>query len=748
KNHIHNLKNELDNLFNKLNKEYNGLLFHRHKLLENIKIDDNVLKYIINKLYFPESPYNFKHIHVEILGRIFEQYLGNTITIKDGEVSIEIKEELKKAGGVYYTPEEIVEKIVNETISKDLSNITKKKLTNYKAIDITCGSGSFLIKIYKKIINHYEELYSSKKEYLKEAIENDMVFLDNNVINLTLKHKKKILENNIFGVDIDPQAVELTKMSLYITMLENTCKDKTTRPILPSLSDNIKCGNSIVSTDYYIGYEEYQESLDLQVRPFNWEQEFWKKGFNCIVGNPPYVRIQLLKDIYPESMTEYIKDKYDSAKHGNFDLSVVFVEKAIQLLNNKGRLGYIVLNKFFNTKYGLGLRKILSDGRTKYLDKILDFKDQQVFKGVTTYTCLLFLKREKTNNFSYAKVEDIDSWFLNRNANYEEKKYDKIGKKPWYFGNNQHQELKENLKDNTMKLSSIAKRIFVGVQTNCDEVFLLKKINKDGNIVYCESSYTGKVHPFEVDHIKKVLKGSDDIRKYKHSNNKRLIFPYDLGTSRPPVIEEQDYKDRHPLTWEYLNICKKRLKDRTEVKNGEINSWYEYRYRKNHSRFEQPKILLPSLCKGSRFSLDKNGEFYFTGSGQGGGGGYGLVLKENTVYNYYSLLGVMNSKVISYFIIHDGTPQSGGYQGIRKSFIEELLIPIINGDEVKKELLSEIGTKAKLLFNLNKNKISKTEGEKRLKMLNDTYNNEIDNLVYQLYELNEEEIKHIEEFMQ
>jgi hypothetical protein len=237
-------------------------------------------------------------------------------------------------------------------------------------------------------------------------------------IRLTAKLKREILKNNLFGVDIDPQAVEVTRFSLSLKALEDLREGELTeertlfhQTVLPDLSQNIKNGNSLIGTDYFTG-QMFTDAAEMRrVNAFDWKSEFeWimkNGGFDCVFGNPPYIRIQTMKEWAPLEVEIY-KEIYQSAKAGNYDIYVVFVEKALSLLNKRGRMGYILPHKFFNSQYGAGLRGLIANG--KHLGKVIHFGDQQVFDGATTYTCLLFLDKTGNDDFEMVRVQDLGAW--------------------------------------------------------------------------------------------------------------------------------------------------------------------------------------------------------------------------------------------------------------------------------------------------------------------------------------------------
>jgi len=733
-NSIDDIYKELNYICKNLNTKYNGLLFKQYKELENLNISNNALYSVISQTYVPETPYNFAEISIDILGIIFEQYLGKVIEIKDNQVVITLKKENLRTGGVYYTPQYIVDEITRYTLNKKLEEVHSfKELKNLKVADIACGSGSFLVSAYRYLIQYYEnnlfEYFSV--EYL---LENGIIFESNNSYFLTMKTKKEILESSIFGGDIDNQATEITKMNLYLTMLEQNYIDDSVRPILPSLETNIYCANSVINTDY----PNLPVSI-FTVKPFNINRFFRDKKPDCIIGNPPYIKIQILEEVYGITYVEYLKNKYKL--QGNFDESVVFILNAIKLLNTNGILGYIVLNKFFKTGYGQTLRRELT--AKGYLYRIVDFKDQQVFKGVTTYTCLLFLRNCYNNTFEYS-TPNLIVFENNNRISPSIKDIEDYSGNPWHF-DNQLKFIEEKINKTSIPLKNIVpnKGIYVGLQTNGDDIFLLKLINydEDNQIYNCWSKYKNCSYSFEANHIKTILKGARDIHRYKCDTNRKVIIPYD--TTNANIIDEVTYDKNFHLTYEYLKSCKQALSERKKIITNNL-PWYGYVYKKNITKFSGEKIFCPSLCNGSRFAIGEH-DVFSTGSGQGGGGAFAIKIRANSIYDYYSLLGVLNSSIVSYFIKNKGTPQNGGYQGVNKEFLENILIPRISiNDSGKIQKLHQIGKYAKDITNIYKTEYNQVNCDNDIaNALTMELSDNIDVLVAQLYELDNNDLNMI-----
>jgi hypothetical protein len=573
---------------------------------------------------------------------------------------------------------------------------------------------------------------------------------------LTTYERKRILLNNIYGVDIDPQAVEVTKLSLLLKVLEG--ENSQTLDVqfklfheraLPDLASNIKCGNSLIGPDFY-----QQQSLNLfndeerlRINAFDWNTEFAdimnSGGFDAVIGNPPYIRIQMMKEWAPIEV-EFYKEAYASAAKGNYDIYVVFVERGLSLLNNQGRLGFILPHKFFNSQYGEPLRKMLAEG--KHLSHIVHFGDQQVFEGATTYTCLMFLNKASQKQCDVVKVYYLDEWRNSGIATEGKIPAASISSSEWNFAVGSNAKLFEKLRKIPVKLEDIA-HLFVGLQTDADDVFILEEIRQEKNRVLCKSKSTGQEHWFENEHLKPFLKGSLNIRRYYLSNvTKRLIFPYESRDGKSVLIDPKEYEKSYPLTWAYLEENKELLSKREKGRMGQ--EWYGYVYKKNHTRFAIPKLLVPSISTGSCFAADMDGKYYFVGSGGGGGGGYAIVFSIETRYSYLYLLGILNSSLLNTYLKTISTPFRGGYIALNRQYIGQLPVcPINFSDPSEKARHDKMVSLVDQMLSLNKQLPSvKTDHEKTaLQRQIDATDKQIDELVYELYGITEEERKIIEE---
>jgi type I restriction-modification system DNA methylase subunit len=452
-----NIYSRLVSYFKEADQKYNSGLFHFEKeegreppdkLTAGLKIDDGVLKRIIENLYYPESPYEFSVIPTEILGQVYEQFLGKVIRLTPShQAKVENKPEVRKAVGVYYTPSYIVDYIINNTIGKALEekSIGKKFNANHpmRILDPACGSGSFLLGAYEYLLRWYRDHYieDGPEKYAKGG-KPALYQSKGGEWKLTTSERKRILLNHIYGVDLDSQAVEVTKLSLLLKVLEGESQESIYNQLklykeraLPDLSNNIKCGNSLIGSDFYNGQQLglYGDEEKYRINAFDWEEEFpevfkskvkesenrveennakpQKYGFDVIIGNPPYVNNRNLS----KNEKVYFKNNYETA-YQQYDIYVLFYEKAFRLLKSDGYVGFITSNKFAITKYGAPLRKLMVNHK---IITIVDVSQLGVFSNASTYPYIVIL--QKTNS----KDNEINIFFP-ISSNLEEGKFIKL----------------------------------------------------------------------------------------------------------------------------------------------------------------------------------------------------------------------------------------------------------------------------------------------------------------------------------
>ncbi|MDM8555621.1 Eco57I restriction-modification methylase domain-containing protein [Desulfococcaceae bacterium HSG7] len=751
-----NVYKRLFELFSKADDKYNSGLFHFKKeknrknfdnLTPALSIDDKVLKDIFKNLYYPDSPYEFSVLPADILGQVYEKFLGKVIRLTPKhQAKIEEKPEVRKAGGVYYTPTYVVDYIVKQTVGKLVKGKKagpRGAVSRLKILDPACGSGSFLIGAYQFLSDwHLDQYVSDNPEKLTKGKKPRLYQTDKGEWRLTADERKRILLNNIYGVDIDPQAVEVTKLSLLLKVLEGENEQSIGQlaifqeRVLPDLSNNIKCGNSLIGPDFYEKQQMnmFDEEEIYRVNAFDWDAEFadimGKGGFDAVIGNPPYIRIQAMKEWTPKNVEHY-KAKYKSAQKGNYDIYVIFVEQGLNLLNKNGCFGFILPHKFFNAKYGEPLRKIISTG--KHLSHVIHFGSEQIFSGATTYTCLLFLSKKSKSIFTYWKVKNLKEWILdNSKISLQKFTSQNVSSSSWSFIGNELMKIMNKLKNNRPLLSEISERIFQGFKTGADSVFIL---NSKGSSKYF-SKCLNKAVELE-SHFLFPLYKSGNFKKYDLlPPEKVIIFPYKNGL----LIDWEKIKSVAPFTAKYLSECKNQLDSREKGKWKGI-SWYRYSRNQALTLMSNPKILIADLNPSANYSLDDKGTVCFTG---GAAGGYGIILPD-WLLKY--VLGLLNSNLLDWFLKNISSTFRGGWFSYESRYIAKIPIHLTNiSDSNDKHLYEQVINLVDQMLNLNKklNNAKLPQEKNMLQRQTQATDKQIDQLVYKLYDLTDEEIKIVE----
>ncbi len=430
-------------IFAKLNQIYNGSVFAPRPELEAVEVSNKTVRDVIRDLLPENSPYNFAVLPVEILGTIYERFLGRVVRATDSRVKIEDKPEVRKAGGVYYTPQYIVNYIVENTVGTLLAACqTPADVARLKILDPACGSGSFLLGAYEALIRWHEQYYREKR--LTHRDREAAYYNSDNGVRLTAKLKRQILLNNLYGVDIDPQAVEVTRFSLSLKALEDTRRDELyeevnlfKQTILPDLSENIKCGNSLIGTDFFASQMFADADEAKRVNAFDWEREFPQVfgaaphprplslagrgesphappplptgerdavrgvsgGFDAVIGNPPYVFTRNEGIEEQQKVYFYERFKYQSSQLNTFGL---FLEKCYGLLRQGGKFGFITPNNWLTIDTFSSLRRFVL-GSTKEI-RIVNILDR-VFAAANVDTTIVCFEKGNPTSLTISEMK-------------------------------------------------------------------------------------------------------------------------------------------------------------------------------------------------------------------------------------------------------------------------------------------------------------------------------------------------------
>ncbi len=750
-------------IFYRADDRYNSGLFHFRPerdrtappdcLTLGLEIDDKTLKEILRGLYYPESPYEFSVLPADILGRVYEQFLGKVIRLTAGhQAKVEDKPEVKKAGGVFYTPKYIVDFIVARTVGRLLENRTPAQADRLRILDPACGSGSFLIQAYQFLLDWHRDRYvgagpekraKGKRPSLYQGVGGEW--------RLTTTERKRILLNNICGVDIDPQAVEVTKLSLLLKVLEGESGETLASQLklfheraLPDLSANIRCGNSLIGPDFYDGKlpDLLSEEDRYRINCFNWKAEFPEVfaagGFDAVIGNPPYIRIQTMKEWAPLEV-EFYKTAFASAGKGNYDIYVTFVEKGLGLLNAKGRLGFILPHKFFNAQYGEPLRALLAKGQ--HLSEVIHFGDAQVFAGATTYTCLLFLDKAGSGSCRFTKVADLEAWRQAGEGTEGAIPAASITAAEWNFAVGRGADLFEKFRQMPVKLGDVAS-IFVGLQTSADDVFIMNVMEENENTVKLHSKALGSFWTFEKGLLFPLISGTDVQRYRELPARQYILFPYEVSGTTFNLIEFRQLAERYPQTAAYLAANRKRLEGREKGKFKD-EQWHRFGRNQNIGIQNKVKLCVPRLVNRLYAAYDQEGRHYLDNVDVGG-----VVWRsayQNQGFPY--LLGILNSKLLKWIFPFVSAPFRGGWMSANRQFLSQLPIRTIDfTNTTDRERHDRMVALVEEMLSLHKQlAAARTDHEQTsLKRQIDATDRRIDRLVYDLYNLTDEEIRIVE----
>jgi len=714
-------------LFRSLDKTYNGLLFKRH-FSEDIIIDDKTLKEIIRDMCYPVSPFQFDIIEPEILGRVYEKFLGSKIILSETHrATIKEKPEVRHAGGVYYTPEYIVEYIVNNTVGKKIEGRTPDEIKAIKILDPACGSGSFLLGAYSCLLEYHRTWYAEHQQ--DKSYKNDWYLTSDGELKVRLDKRGDILRNNIFGVDIDHEATEVSIMSLYLKMLDDGF-DKGQQDlffakgsILPDMSENIKCGNSLVGEEFF-QENATDDILISKIKPFCWKTSFpvvfeTNYGFDVIIGNPPYIRVQELEYTF----IDYCKKNYETAWK-RIDISILFIEKANVLLNITGLIGFITSNQFLATEYGRKCRGFLLSKCN--IEKIVDYGDLPVFQGALTYVSVFILRKGKTTSFDYYRINRAIK--IIQNAPKIKIDAASLGEDVWVLQDESTRKLLKKL-NKLKKLSSVAKSCY-GIITGSDQVFIFtEKEIKD--------------HDLEPGIFLPLIRAQDCERNAYLNTDKYVLYPYVEFEGDTVLLSEKELSSTYPKTYQYLKINKKLLSARKDSRNlfTEKNCWYSLVRHGQYKNFKQKKIVTPGEVKRNKFCID------VSGAGFSGARVFGIILSDSSRIDIETLMVVLNSRLVEFWLHMFAPLKQGGYYSYSSSFLDSIPLPdIIEGTNKDENI--ELNKLSNIIIANNKkirqNKINSSQAETQL-MSAAFIEKRINELVYQLYDLTPDEIKIIEE---
>jgi hypothetical protein len=728
----------LHQLFDRADERYNLGLFHFQaekgraedpdQLTPSLKLDDKPLKEILRGLYYPDCPYEFSVLPAEILGQVHEQFLGKVIRLTAAhQARIEDKPEVKKAGGVYYTPAYIVDYIVKNTVGTLVEGKSPKEAARLTVLDPACGSGSFLVGAFQYLLDWHRDWYvaDSARKHTKQVYEGP-----GGQWLLTTAEKKRILLNNIYGVDIDSQAVEVTKLSLLLKVLEKENNETLERQLrmlheraLPDLGNNIKCGNSLIGADFYNGQQMslLDDEEQYRINVFDWKAEFptifkgKSGGFDAVIGNPPYIRMEEFKEL-----KTYLKERF-ACHDERADLYVYFIEREHNLLRRHGRFGMIVSNKFVRAKYGQEIREFLTN--VANIDRIVDLAGLPVFRGATVRTIVIITTKDGgKKGLSYSPPIDretlagVQSGAKTLDEVVDPVAYDvsveQLSTAGWNLNGKRETKLLKKLRITGTPLVEVAGgRICRGVVSGLTEAFVVNREQRDALV---------DENPEAARLLRPFVQGRDILAYSIQPRDEFLIYTYH-GIDMDPF----------PAVLEHLRPFKQQLQKRATKQ-----AWYELQQPQLAYReiMERPKIVFPDIATTCRFAVDTDGRF-------GANTVYFLPLADPI------LLGLLNSRVAQFYFAQTCAALEGpgeSYLRFFGQYLEGFPVQLPSDDRHlgKEKMASLVEQRASLQVRFES---ARTGNEKtRLQRQIDAADRQIDQFVYELYSLTDQEIALVE----
>jgi len=652
---------------------YNGGLFKPDEVLDGLTISDDPLVKHTRKL----SEYDFESdVDVNILGHIFENSLSEieeiTQQINNGQAPQTSK---RKQDGVFYTPQYITKYIVENTVGRLCTEKkqelkideeeyfsdqrrqkqTKMRLLNqlqqYRdwllqitILDPACGSGAFLNAALQFLMAEHKLIDEMEAKVTGSSI----VFQD---------VENSILENNLFGVDINEESVEIAQLALWLRTAKPHRK-------LNSLNQNIKCGNSLISDSTVAGD-----------KAFDWQKEFpkvfEKGGFDVVIGNPPYLRVQGLRENHQREAVFY-EHNYLSAT-GRFDFYVLFLERGFSLLNKNGVLSYILPHKFLNADFGVGIRNFIYNN--KALNYLVSFGAEQVFSDASVYTCIIGLSNGNSI-FRYVKVKPSE--LQGGLYTTTEIPIDNLADTArWSFQSSEDSNLISKLNKQPLRFKTITKACSQGTVSMGDDIYMLKG-EFEGDFFVGLSEQTKQVVKLEKEIMKPVLKG-DDVKRYAPLDNSYWeIYPHHSVNGKTVPYEEDEMKEKFPLTYEYLLPFKSELVEKKIRYKTNPKYWYALHRSREITMFESPKIITAEISLGCNMTYDTRNLYHNTQC-------YTIIFDGTYEKSTLAYLTILNSNLFWYFLAKTGNILRGGYFRFKTKYLEPFPMPdLLSSDNADK----------------------------------------------------------------
>lgn len=717
-------------------EHYDGPMFERLTAIHNLVISNKVFTKLLTYLYYP-SPYCFDVIPLKSISDIYDIFLGyHLIEDTKGNLSNSLKSEFKKSNGAVTTPMQLVTDTITATLCKNrLNSMTVNDILSITMLDPACGSGVFLAGMYDylegAVINKIKEDPSSLSQEYYKIIDGEPV--------LNINGKKHLVSSCLFGIDINQESVEVAKLSLSLKIIDGYNMQSYDQVglygsrILNGVGENIKCGNTLVSSDVMDHYPHLIDNPDEleATNIFDWEEAFPyvsnKGGFDYVIGNPPYVEVKNYNVELP-TMASYIKHRYKSSKNGKIDLAIPFIERGLEFLNSTGSLGFLIQKRFFKTDYGKGIRKLISENRL--LRHIHDYEETNLFDGRITYVAILVCDKSSADNelFYYQSSKNQELLSISK---------DSISETPWNFDNPSITNLRLSKQKDLGSLGDVC-HIKVGVQVLWDPAYHIYVNHVDSDYIFGSSALEDNIK-IEKSACRALMCNEHFIPLSIRPENTYIIFPYDIKDGKAQEIKFSDFKERFPLAASYLSRHRKRIESEVQTLPVRFPSldkdenWHLFTRANNHNAVYR-KLCIPMTTQEPQAAVINNETAYCDNANM-----FFINIEEITDDRLYALAGLINSTPFAFFAKSIANPQQNGYYKFNKQFLDPVPFPTQAYKEMSTDMI-QLSTVAKQIEQLHTRMIATPSRASRYKPAVKALWKELDSICCRLYQFTEDEI--------